>query len=339
MHIVYLLIGLLIYISIASDIVKTTLSANGGGFITNAISRIVWNIFFVASGRKGRSRVLEYAGPSILIAVLLVWVLGLWLGFFLLLLADPDSILKSSDMTRASNLEKFYYAGFTLSTLGVGDYIASNNIWRVTTSVAAFSGLAFITASITYFVPVLSAVGLMSKLSLYINSMGKSPQEIITNSWNGENLSSFFDSTSDLCKMLMEHTMNHHAYPVIHYFHNSRLRLAITRSVVLLHETHKILSQAVDQKAGIDKLKLNMLQTALETYLEMVKENYIREVSPKGSAPVPDLSTLDKEGIPLQSNYHQSLQQHIGLDNKRELLTAVLEMNGWSWKDVYHPES
>lgn len=82
--------------------------------------------------------------------------------------------------------------------------MASNNVWRVITSITAFSGLAFITASLTYFVQVLSAVGLQSKLSLYINSMGRSPQQILANSWDEKGFSSFFDNVSDICQMLMQ---------------------------------------------------------------------------------------------------------------------------------------
>ncbi|MDX5438034.1 MAG: potassium channel family protein, partial [Pontibacter sp.] len=237
MNYLYLLLGILLFILTVSDLIKTTFSSNGGGKITNAVSKGVWKLFFTASGKDGRSKLFSYAGPAVLIFILLVWIIGLWSGLFLMLLSDKDSVVNSSTLTATSPLEKLYYAGFTLSTLGIGDYKATTDAWRILTSLAAYSGLAFITASITYFVPVLSAVGLQSTVSLYISGMGKTPQQILLNSWNGKDFSSFFDTVSDLCQMIMQHTMNHNSYPVIHFFHNNQPKLAITPAIVLLDET------------------------------------------------------------------------------------------------------
>lgn len=333
MNYLYLLLGILLFVLTVLDLIKTTFSSNGGGRITNAVSRGVWKLIFVASGKKGKSELLNYAGPTVLIAILLVWIIGLWCALFLMLLADKDSIVNSSTLTIASPLEKLYYAGFTLSTLGVGDYIATTNAWRIVTSLAAFSGLAFITASITYFVPVLSAVGLQSKLSLYISGMGKTPQQILLNGWNGKDFSSFFDTTSDLCQMLMQNTMNHHSYPVIHYFHNNQVKLAITPALVLLDETYHLL-RCVSVK---DELKMEMLQTTLNTYLEAMQESFLKNPTAHSDAPMPDLEQLYDRHIPLNSReqveqvFEQELHEH------RQLLTSLLEKDGWTWKEVYNP--
>lgn len=334
MNVFCLSAGIILFAVMVSDIIKTTFSSNGGGRITNLVSRAVWNIFFLAAGKKGRSRLLEYAGPAALISVLLVWITGLWAGMFVALLSDADSVINSTTKASTGAVEKFYYAGFTLSTLGIGDYIASDNFWRIVTNVAAYSGLVFITASITYFVPVLSAVGLQSKLSLYIYSMGRNPQQILANSWNGKDFSSFFDNTSDLCQMLMQHTMNHHSYPVIHYFHNIKPKLAILPAIVLLDETCQLLTNAVSQDAALNRLKVTMLETTLNSYLEMVKESYLKNAKSNLKAPVPDLNSLEKIGIPLQKDdiaytLRQKLQQ------RRELFSALLEMHGWTWAEVY----
>ncbi|WP_317175460.1 potassium channel family protein [Pontibacter cellulosilyticus] len=262
-------------------------------------------------------------------------MVGLWAGLFLVLLSDAESIIKSSDQSVASPLEKLYYAGFTLSTLGVGDYVASSNVWRIATSIGAFSGLVFITASITYFVPVLSAVGLQSKLSLYISGMGKTPQQILTKGWDGRNFSSFFDTTSDLCQMLMQHTLNHHSYPVIHYFHNSQPKLAIARAFVLLDETQTILRRGLKEEIDLDELKLDMLQTALDAYLDMVKGSYLKNPSPNETAPVPDLENLEAKGISLKNSKELREIFTQQLHERRKLLTALLEMDGWTWQDVY----
>lgn len=335
MNVLYLSLGILFYFITALDIIKTTFSSSGGGMITNFISKTVWYSFLSAAGKNGRPRLLEYAGPAILVSILFIWILGLWSGLFLVLLSDADSIVNSTTLTSTNALEKLYYAGFTLSTLGVGDYKASTDVWRIITSASAFSGLAFITASITYFVPVLSAVGLQSKLSLYISSMGRTPQQILINSWNGKDFSSFFYNVPDLSQMIMQHIMHHHSYPVIHYFHNSTPKLSITPAMVLLDETHQLLAHAVSQDAGVDKLKMTMLQTALDAYLELVKGNFLKNASPHGSAPTPEFWQLEEKGIPLRQRELAGYTYNHDLQNRRKLLTSLLQMDGWSWQEVY----
>ncbi|GHA81909.1 ion channel [Pontibacter akesuensis] len=337
MQVLYFTLGALVFALTALDIIKTTFSSNGGGMITSLVSKGVYKAIFLTAGKKGRSKLLGYAGPAVLVSILLVWIAGFWLGFFVALLSETDSVVHSVTKTPAGTVEKLYYAGFTLSTLGIGDYVASNDFWRIVTDVAAYSGLVFITTSITYFLPVLSAVGLQSTLSLYISGMGKTPQQMLTKSWNGKDFSSFFDNTSDLCQMLIKHTMNHHSYPVIHHFHNSQPKLSITPAIVLLDEAYQLLGNALQQDVAVDEVKMSMLQTALDSYLEVVREGFLKNASPNEKAPVPDLRLLEEKRIPLKGKeaVRHYFEQDLG--ERRKLLTALLEMDGWSWKEVYRP--
>ncbi|GHA79481.1 ion channel [Pontibacter akesuensis] len=338
MNILYLCLGVTLFVFTILDIVKTALSSNGGGMITNQVTRGVWKAFFLTSGKNGRSNLLRYAGPAILVSILFTWIVALWGGLFLVLLYEEGSIVNSKTMASASALEKLYYAGFTLSTLGVGDFIAPGIIWRIVTDVAAFAGLVFITTSITYFVPVLSAVSLQSKLSLYINGMGKTPQQILINSWNGQDFSALFDNASDLCQLLMHHTLHHHSYPVIHYFHNNQPDRSIAPSIALLHEAYQLLANAVPKEAVGNQLMMNMLGTALDAYLDTVKGSFLKNPSPKESAPVPDLQLLEEKGIPLLDKDAVRHTFKVDLQQRRKVMTAILEMDGWSWKDVYQPK-
>lgn len=339
MNVFYLCLGVVLFGLTILDIIKTTLSSNGGGLLTNQVAKGVWKAFFLVSGKRGRSGLLRYAGPATLVSILFTWIMVLWISLLLVLLYEEGSILNSKTLEGASVLEKLYYAGFTLSTLGVGDFIASSNAWQIITCIAAFSGLVFITTSITYFVPVLSAVSLQSKLSLYISGMGRTPQQILANGWNGKDFSNFFGNTSDLCQLLMHHTLNHHSYPVIHYFHNNEPKRAIAPAIALLHETYQLLANAVPEEAVGNPLMLNMLKTSLDAYLETVKGSFLKNPSPKESAPIPDLHLLEEKGIPLTDKEKVQHAFRVDLQQRRVLMTAILEMDGWSWKEVYSPEA
>lgn len=331
----YLCSGFILFAAIVFDLVKTTFSSTGGGFITKFLSKGVWQLFFWAAGKNGRSGLLPYAGSLTMLTVLLFWVVGLWAGFFLLLLSDYDSIISSSTQAPADTLEKLYYAAFTLSSLGVGDFTATTDFWRIITGVAGFSGLVFITASITYFVPVLSAVGQKSKFCTYLHSMGKTPQEILINSWNGADFSLFLDKASDLTQMLAEHSLNHHAYPVIHYFHSSKPELSIAPTVVLLNETLQLLHSVVAKDVVADKLSVAMLQAAIDQYINVVEGNFLKVDSNEDEMPEPDLHALLEKGIPLRERTLNGDDKLKPFLERRKLLTNLLVKDGWTWRDVY----
>jgi hypothetical protein len=325
---VLLVIGVLLFLMVVLDMGKTTLSMRGGGGITNALARVVWRLFFVAAGRRGESKLLEYAGQCVLLSILLTWIACLWLSLFLMLASHPGSVVDGTTKVPADLWETFYYAGFTLSTLGVGDYSAAGDGWRVLTSAAAFCGLTFITVAITYFVPVLSAVSLQNQLSIFVTSMGKTPQQIVLNSWNGRDFSWFYDSATDLSQMLVQHTLNHHSHPVVHCFHNSEVSKNIIPAIVTLDETLRLLDR-VDVPQ--DRLKRKVLEAAINQHLDLLQSNYLRRVSPTIPGPAAALEPLTQAGIPLKTPHHA---EHEDMGKRRKLLGALLAADGWTWDDV-----
>lgn len=327
---VLFILGTLLFFMTAADITKTTLSTRGGGILTNTVARLVWACFFKAAGRQGRSRLLEYAGQFVLLSVLLTWILALWVSLFLLFAAQAGSVVDGTTKVPADLWETFYYAGFTLSTLGVGDYAASGNGWRVLTSAAAFCGLTFITAAITYIVPVLSAVSLQNQLSLMITSMGRTPQDILINSWNGSDFSRFYDNATDLRQMLVEHTLNHHAYPVIQCFHNSDAGKNVIPALVTLSETLRLLD-GVCADIPQDSLKRRMLGSAMERHIDLQRANYLSRTPSAVPFESVDLGAMKTAGIPVNGSV-----TNVELsDERRRLLGALLASDGWQWRDVY----
>jgi hypothetical protein len=266
----------------------------------------------------------------VLLSVLLSWIGCLWLSLFLMLASHPGSVIDSTARTSADLWETFYYAGFTLSTLGVGDYAASGDGWRVLASAAAFCGLTFITAAISYFVPVLSAVSLQYQISIYVSSMGRTPQEIVVNSWNGSDFSSFYTNASELCQMLMTHRLNHHSYPVIHYFHDSDACKSIIPAIVTLDAALQLLDR-VSTDVPQDLLKRKMVSSAINEHLGLLRSNYLPRELPPATGPVVELRPLEEAGIPLKPAGEAERQS----DERRSLLGALLEADGWHWNDVY----
>lgn len=328
----YLLLisGILIYLGIVIDILTTTLSMQGGGWFTSRFSYVFWDFMLKISGRNGKSKLLAHAGFYLLIFFILIWVGFLTLSFFLLLLSDVDSIVNSSKMP-ASTLEKLYYAGFVLSTLGIGDFMASNNLWRIITDIYSFTGLILITMSVTYFIPVLSAIIKQRKLGINLSSLGKSPQEIVINAWNGENYQFFKLQLLNFSDALLEHNQNHKAYPVIHYFHNKDKNHAIILQIAKLNEAVFILENHLKSEYAIPQQELSSIKTALNNYIKVIEEVShlnIKKASPK----LPSMDLLKQKNMILASangnNYSAQTQYN------RRVFSTLIERDGWNWEDV-----
>lgn len=334
MNYLYLLVGAAIFLLTVADVIKTTLSAQGGGAGTQLLARTVWRGFFRAAGCRGTNRLLDYAGLAILLTVLLFWVAGMWGGLWLVLLSDAGSVVSSSTHLSASAVQKLYYAGYTLSTLGSGDYVPASDVWRLISNIGSFAGLIFITTSITYFVPVLSAVNLQRQLSLYVSGMGASPTAILANAWDDTTLSSLFDAVPTLCQLLIEHTLNHYNYPVIHYFHSSQPRRAITLTVAKLDELHLLLTEVLAPDQGQDQLKLAMLRSALDEYYAVVPTSGAAGFGAGAAPPVPATAPLAAAGLALLpvAEIERRLVAH---QAHRARVRQMLHADGWDWMHVY----
>src|SRR5690606_21899954 len=126
---VYLFLGILLILGIFLDILFTTYSMEGGGKMTDVVLSNVWKLILWIARYQGTKKMLNHAGMFMMFGLILLWGLGLWVGFFLILASDPNSILSSGTGTAASLGEKFYFSGYILSTMGLGDYEPNNAVW------------------------------------------------------------------------------------------------------------------------------------------------------------------------------------------------------------------
>lgn len=322
--------GVILFLAVITDVVKTTLSLHGGGWLTSPFSNALWKMFLKVSGNNGRSPILEHAGYLILVSIILFWVFAIWGSFVLLLMSEPGSIIKSDTKMPADIWQKIYYAGFTISTLGVGDFESSSNLWRVFTVIYSFSGLVLITMSITYFVPVLSGVTDKRKLGILLGSMGNDPQKIILNNWDGSSFNRLISQLSDLSDMLIQHTHNHKAFPIVHYYHTTDPKKAVVINIAAFFEALFILDTYVKQEKRPLQNDLSSIYGAMENYFEMIKN--IMPVSHVKNIPAPVIDKLVESGLVNEEVKDMVLNQEV--QRKRYVLAGLVELDGWSWEDV-----
>lgn len=329
---IYAVLGLLLIALCLYDFVLTTFLPSGQGPVTALVNHLTFQMLFFLAGKNGRSHLLEYAGLAIILLVLFSWLLMLWLGVLLVFVSDTYSVLNGATKLPADIYEKFYYTGFVLSSLGVGDFVAGSDVWRAVTSLSSFIGLILITMSITFLVPVISNAGQKRTLGRHIKSLGGSPEQIIINSYNGEDFSGIGSHLSTISSMIFTYVQNNLTYPVLHHMHNSNPEENIVLKLASLDEALNILLFHVSEEKRPPFLDLFMARRALTSYLDTMR--YLQnEVN---IPPRPDMERIKSEtdNFMFLEDQNRAEEKYSALEKRRKLWFANLTSDGWCWNDL-----
>ena len=337
MNLLGLLTGILVVALTVYDFFNTTLSSNGAGFMTHRVSHLIWQSFLRISRISGKPQVLKSAGISVILTLIIMWLGLLWLGLFLILLGDYNSVVTAAKSLPASALDKLYYSGYVLSTMGNGDFKPGSTQWQLVTAVFSFAGFIFITTAMTYVISVASAIIDKRSLSLFIANMGDSPQELLANAWDGESLSGLTSVATELRQMINRHVQNHRAYSTLHFFHSGRRRSSIAINIVKLDEALSIALLLFDPVIEKDQRALRPLRNALSTYLDTLDKTFVRAAQEIDIWP--DLSALENKHLKVSAEAAVVKERWHELRPRRKLLAGFLYDSGWSWEDVYVRQS
>ena len=330
MSIIIFSIGIVIILTVATDLLLTTIQSSGAGFISGPISAGLWKLLKNLAGHRPQSTLLSYSGFIIVFTLLLFWVGAMWGGYFLLYMADAGSVIHSQTKLPADIWEKVYFSGFAISTLGIGDFIPGNNLYRVITALNALNGLILITMAITYLLPVLSAVNFRRQLAGFIADMGESPVSILKNSWDGKHFKYLEPFLEDLHPMLLEHTQKHLAYPVIHYFHHRHLSYSAPVSVVRLDEALSIARNIFPTEALSNPMMVNSVQLALSDYFSTLNKSFIHPANqPPDFAYHEDLiRDFSDVKFTMRRDFDKELY------GRRKISMSLVKSDCWKWNNV-----
>ena len=129
----FLLTGTLLLLLIMYDFFFTTLSSSGAGFFTKWVSIFTHKIINALVRIMGR-KVYNISGMLINLTTLANWVFWVWLGLFFIFSFDPGGIV-NSDGRMATAVERLYFTGYTLSTLGIGNFYPTTPFFEILTSI------------------------------------------------------------------------------------------------------------------------------------------------------------------------------------------------------------
>ena len=325
-------LGLIIVLLVVLDLTFTTLAPRGTGFITERLRSGIWKFFHWLSKGDGKSKLLNYAGMFTVSAWLIGWIVFFWVGNALMYIADVDSVMEAGTKITAVTVDKIYFVGYVISTMGLGDFRPNGEAWKIYTSIISFSGFIIITLAITYLVPVLSAEMGKRKTSIYIHSLGISPQDILLNAWNGKDFNRLTQHFTTLTSEIMTQAQNHVAYPVLHNFHSHMRREALAINLAALDEALTILMLYVPDDVMPPKQEIYPLRFAITDYLATLGSAFI---APSRNQPAPiDIKRLKEVSIPMKQQNREMEFELEKLRFRRKLLLGMLENDGWHWNSM-----
>lgn len=330
MNLLLLISGLAITALATHDVLFTTFAPNGASHISGRVTSITWKIIHFISIKTGRRSILNGAGIVIICTILLSWVTMIWMGNALIFSADPQAVVHSNTKAAASYIDRIYYAGYVLSTLGNGDFKAGSSGWQIYTAVVSFYGLMLITIAISYMVPVISAVTDRRTLSIQIASLGHSPESILLNHWDGKDFKSLENSLSNLKEKIALHGQLHLSYPILQYFQNNKKLTALMPNIVALDEALSILHYLVPEQIRPKRYVLEPMRIIVASFFESLATTS----SFKKAEDVPAIRTeeLQRATVPLLVATEEELNE---LNKKRLFLKSILNNSGWQWKEIY----
>lgn len=333
MDLILLILGVGLAGAAITDAIITTLVPSGGGPITAFLSEHTWRLLLRAHDPDdARShRLLRTAGPLILLMIFAVWVVLLWSGWALIFSADAGAVTDSSTGNPVDAWGRVYFAGYTLFTLGIGNYVPAAGPWEVVTSMASLNGLFLVTLSITYLLPVVSAATGMQQLASLISDIGHTPYDIVLKHWDGRQITSLSTLTSTILPLLELHTQQHTSYPVLHYFHSASRRTAIGPAVAALDEAVLMLRSGVRADATSAALELSMLEEALYGLILTFRSEYAHGA--QAPPPAPSLELLRGAGIPTvgDADFSECVARRSA---HRTNLLGFVRTDGWTWDSV-----
>ena len=327
MNLLYLGLGVVLLLGVTIDLLWTTLWAEGGaGPLTHWLMTGLWGGFRTVSNQD--SRVLRLAGPLFLLAELLMWVILLWVGWTLVFASAEEILIDTLDRGLISWTEWLYFVGYTLFTLGNGDYAVQDGVWQIVAAVTTLNGLVFLTLGATYFLSVLRAVTQKRAFAMGVTGLGTRSEAIVRSAWDGERFQGLNLLLITYSAELDTLTSNYKAYPILHYFYGQQERWAPIIAVCLLDDTLTLLRFGVQEHKRLPNPIINNARSSVQNHLDILSGTFIE--SADRTPPAPDLDSLREAGVPVVNDeeFDEALEQ---LRVRRQDLLGLVEGDARQW--------
>lgn len=326
MNLAYFSLGVVVLAVAVGDLLWTTLWVEGGaGPVTTRLMRWTWSAVRRVASRH--SRVLSLVGPLVLALTILAWLVLTWAGWTLVFASGEGVLVDTLDRGRISWADRIYFTGYTLFTLGNGDFAPREGAWQIATALTTGGGMLFVTLSVTYVLSVLDAVSQKRAFASNVTGLGMQSETVVRTGWTGEGFQGLELPLNTFVTQLNTLTANHKAYPILHYFHSGDDRQAAPVGIAIMDDVLTTLRFGIPEENRPNAVIVENARSSIEGYLDAL-ESTVQKADRTPSPP--DINSLDERGIPTVSTdeFDASLDD---LEERRRKLLAIVEDDARQW--------
>ncbi len=199
-------------------------------------------------------RVSVFIGPVTVVTQVLGWATLLLIGVSLIIWPELGVGIQTSGKlaTPTGFLDAVYYAGFTLTTLGMGDLVPQTQTMRLLTIFASGLGFSFFTLVLTYVMSVYSTLSKRNQFAdkIYYRTSRTGDSLLYLEAYLAEQDRSLVSQDlNKLAEHMAELLESHHFYPVLYYFRFNESRYSMTNVLRFCLEVASIF-KAIEELQG-----------------------------------------------------------------------------------------
>lgn len=324
---ILIVLGAVFIVFGALDALWTTLWVDGNaGPFTRRHNSWTRRVLLRLAGR--RHRMLSLTGPIVLVVSVLVWAMTPWIGWVLLFSSEPRSLIDVHRGTPADLADRIYLTGSMMFTLGTGNFTPNGSFWEIATSLAGLSGLFMLTLAVTYLLAIIQAVVAKRTFASLVWSLGHRAEEFILNSWDGARFTAVELQIVALAGKLQEVTEQHHAYPMLHFYHEANQKNSVAHNLAVFSEVLLVFAHGVQRSVRPAASALSSGQRTVEEFLETLRTAFVEQSDQP--TPAPRLETLANAGIPVvtKEEFEQAIAERA---ERRDLLRGFLDSERRDW--------
>src|SRR6056297_327623 len=264
----YAVAGVAMILVMGVDAFITVFTSHGGGWITNAWTRNLWRGLLKIHRRRPIHRALSLSGPALLLSIVVIWYLGLVVGWALIFLSSDSSVINTDRMLVTDWHQKLSFVGVTLSTLGYGNQVPNGVPWTFFGNLTALSGTILLTSSLSYVIAVLTAAIERRQLATSIFNVGETVESFVRRAWAGESGGALDSHLVTIAADIDQHAHKHVNFPILRFFHDSDPTRSPGRAVLLFSDAVFMVSHAVKPKCRPPLPLLHVCECSIANYLE-----------------------------------------------------------------------
>lgn len=315
----------------AIDAFLTMVGVHRGGPLTNRWTRVAWRALLAVHRRRSIHPVLTLTGPLMMVGAILIWYTLLALGWFLVfagsLWMGDAAVIVNSTGRDVGVLEHLYFVVSSLSTTGSGDLVAAGFPWTILANVAAVTATFLVTLSLTYVMPLVQAALEKQIIATRVFSVGRSPGEVVANSWTNGNSGLLDSYWLDVFGRLSTHAHQHSVYPILHFFHSSEPRNSNTRAILVLADAIHML-ELCEASGRPPPGFLVVAKRSLHEYAQLASSIDSADASNGGIGPPPTPGDVRALGLePVDDDAAAAAWAQY--EPMRRALTALCRQDGW----------